>query len=181
MLPLFDRLTPCPELWNAAWAVSDFPFLGILKWQREKESILRKEQARDSDVMILAISAGLGRKMVGQWDRGKAEIFMRSSCWGEASRPPQCYSSSQPHNSSIITTQSPDKARQETLTAPSAYSVIKLVQLQHQSFANYHLMFICKNNIWSSTSSKSSTTKPDRLTDIIVLVDILLHLHCIAP
>lgn len=57
--------------------------------------------------MILAISAGLGKGMEGQWAREEDEIFMRSSCWGEASRTPQCYSI---RHSSLITIESPDEA-----------------------------------------------------------------------
>lgn len=46
-----------------------------------------EEQVRGADVMMLAVSAELDRGMEGQRDRGEDEIFMRSSCWGEAGRP----------------------------------------------------------------------------------------------
>ena len=34
--------------------------------------------------MMLAVSAELDREMEGRRDGGEDEIFMRSSCWGEA-------------------------------------------------------------------------------------------------
>lgn len=47
---------------------------------------LGEEQARDDDVIVLAVHAGLDRGMEGQRDGGEDEIFMRSSCWGEAGK-----------------------------------------------------------------------------------------------
>lgn len=58
---------------------------------------------------------------------------MRSSCWGEAGRQASRVVKQQPVNSSLTTTQRADKASYETLTAPPANSVIKLIQLQQQN------------------------------------------------
>lgn len=60
---------------------------------------------------------------------------MRSSCWGEAGRQASRAVKQQSANSSLTTTQRADAASYETLTAPPAKSVIKLIQLQQQNVA----------------------------------------------
>lgn len=72
----------------------------------------------------LAVSAGAGQKDGGTGgDRREDEIFMRCSCWREAGLQSSKEGSS-PANSSLTTTQRPDRAGYETLTA-LAYSLIK--------------------------------------------------------
>lgn len=66
-----------------------------------------KNERGDDDVMVLAVSVGLDRGMEGQRDGGEDEIFMRSSCWGEAGL--QSMKQQQPANRSLTSSQRPDK------------------------------------------------------------------------
>lgn len=65
-------------------AVRDFAFFRYFEMTESKEGMWKEQAWDDDDVIIIAISAGLGRGMEGQWDTEADEIFMRSSCWGEA-------------------------------------------------------------------------------------------------
>lgn len=61
----------------------------------------KNKRRDDDDVMVLGVSAGLDRGMEGQRED---EVFMRSSCWGEAGRQASRAVKQQPVNSSLTRT-----------------------------------------------------------------------------